>query len=173
MNISDKEYHNLVSYASIISRSTPHISSEDLVNNALCVMLEAKEPFVELRAKYFIKSLFLNEKHQALTNKRNRTYTNGESDRYCKSCKEVLPFNAFYTYHRSSGVQDITYKCKKCLSKSANTWIKNKCLSDLGYKKKKYEREKEWKRKNINRVRQYDRERYYKKKATKLTTTTD
>lgn len=114
INITEKQYNNLVSYAKIITSKSPHITPDDLVNDALLQIIEKGVEYNEGQIKHLINNFHLDKKLNERSLKNDKKFSVFETDRHCKKCNQVLPIAMFRLLTNKYGVQFIQSYCKKC-----------------------------------------------------------
>lgn len=148
MEISEKQYKELFSYACVITARTPHILAEDAVNEALLSFLESGKTYDHQGIKHLISNYVLNKKFNERNLKDDKKFSKFETDRHCKKCNEVLPIAMFRLITNKYGVQVIYSYCSPCWSKYSNIQQKKARKADPQKRIDYNNRMKEWRLKN-------------------------
>jgi hypothetical protein len=144
MNITDKEYKELISYAKALCRGNDSIEPADVVNDAVLELMEKGTSFtiVDLRKK--IQGLGINARTEAIGMRYNNTdHFGSETDYCCRKCHEVKLIAAFYISTDSrTKFRHIDTVCKDC---------RNAAKRENYHKKKTTTEYKEQNKKNFHK----------------------
>jgi hypothetical protein len=83
----------------------------------------------------------------------------------CSKCLKDKPVIEFYKVNGKYPKDGYFSWCKDCCRKHQKKYKEQKRLYMIGYRRKNIDKTKEWRRRNKEWLREYERERYYKDKG--------
>lgn len=118
MNITPADISNLEQYASSLIRGRSDIQKEDLVSEAMLVVLEAGGCFEDIKRQ--IRKALFAETQESKTPETYKAYNSNETRKVCKDCKEDLPISAFHIFrYKNKNKEIISSTCKGCRNAKA------------------------------------------------------
>lgn len=131
MNITTADILQLENYAANLIRGRADIQKEDLVSEAMLIVLETGGCFEDIKRQ--IKKALFVETQESKTPETYKAYGSNETRKVCKDCKEDLPISGFHIFrYKNKNKEIISSTCKGCRNaKALEKYHKEKKPADL------------------------------------------